>query len=60
MGGYGLGGLLWVWLGFVWARYLAPSLLSAADVAVPSEAPGVRAGPVPCAGGVPGAVAWLA
>ena len=59
-GGYGLGVLVCVWLGLVWARCLAPSLLSAAAVGVPSKAPGVRAGPVPRSGGLPEAVAWLA
>ena len=54
LGGYGLGGLVWVWLGLVWARYLAPSLPSAAAAAAPGEALGARAGPVPRAGGVRG------
>ena len=58
LGGYGLGGLVWVWLGLVWARYLAPSLPSAAAAAAPGEALGARARPVPCAGGVPEAAAW--
>ena len=30
LGGYGWGGLKWVWLGLVWAPYLTPSLPSAA------------------------------
>ena len=59
-GGTALGGLVWVSLGWVWAPYLAPSLLSAEDVAVAGKGPGVRAGPVPCAGGLPGGVARLA
>ena len=40
LGGYGLGGLVWVWLGLVWAQYFAPSLPSAAAAAAPGEAPG--------------------
>ena len=59
-----LGGITWVWLRLVWARYLAPSLPSAAAAAVPGgwpgEAPWARTGLVPRAGGVPGAAAWLA
>ena len=58
--GYGLGGLVWVWLGLVWARYFAPSLLSAAAAAAPGEAPGARAGATPRAGGVPGAAVGAA
>ena len=42
-GGYGLRGLVWVWLGLVWARYFAPSLPSAAAAAAPGEAPRARA-----------------
>ena len=59
LGGYGLGKLTWVLLSLVWARYLAPSLPSAAAAAVPSEAPGALAGPVPRTSGVPGAGARL-
>ena len=44
----------------MWARYFAPSLLLAAAAAAPGEAPGARAGSVPRARGVPGAVAWPA
>ena len=55
------GGLGWVWLGRVWARYSAPSIPSVAAAAapggLPGEAPWARAGPVPRAGGVPGAAA---
>ena len=60
LAGYGLGGLVWVWLALVWARYLAPSLPSDAAAAAPGEALGARAGPVPCAGGVLGAAVWPA
>ena len=60
LGGYGLGGLVWVWLGLVWARYFAPSLPSAAAAAAPGEVPGARAEATPRARGVPGAAARLA
>ena len=60
LGEYSLGGLVWVWLGLVWARYLAPSLPSAAAAVAPSEAPRARAGAIPRAGGVPGAVVGAA
>ena len=60
LGGYDLGELTCVWLGLVWARYLLPCPRSAAAPAVPGDAPRARAGPVPRAGSVPGAVAWLA
>ena len=60
LGGYGLGGLVWVWLGLVWARYFAPSLPSAAAAAAPGEAPGARAGATSRAGGVPGAAVGAA
>ena len=59
LGGYGLGGLVWMWLGLVWARYFAPSLPPAAAAAAAGELLGARAGATPCAGGVPGAAAWL-
>ena len=57
LGEYGLGALVWVWLGFVWARYLAPSLPSAAAVAALGEVLGARVGSVLRAGGVLGAAA---
>ena len=60
LGGNGLGGLVWVWLGLVWARYFAPSLPLAAAAAAPGEAPEARAGSAPRARGVPGAAAWPA
>ena len=60
LAGYGLVGLVWVWLGLVWAQYFAPSLPSAADAAAPGEAPGARAGANPRAGGVPGAAVGAA
>ena len=67
LGEYGLGGLVWVWLGLVWARYFATPLPSAAAAASPGEAPGARAGATPRAGGVLGAtveaaarLAWAA
>ena len=56
-GGYGLGGLVRVWLSLVWERYLVPSLPSARAAAAPGEALGARAGPVPRAGGIVGAAA---
>ena len=64
----GEGGLGWVRLGgshvgvagLGEGAVLGPSLLSAAAAAVPSEAPGARAGPVPRASCVPGAVGRLA
>ena len=67
LGGNGLGGLVCVWVGLVWARYFAPSLPTAAAAAAAGEAPLARAGPVTCACVVLGAaacpdeaVAWLA
>ena len=60
LGANGLGGLEWVLLGLVWARYFAPSLPLAAAAAAPREAPGARAGSVPSARGMPGAAAWPA
>ena len=57
LGGYGLGGLVRVWLGLVWARYSAPSLPSAAGAVVPAEALGARVGPIPTDGAVRGASA---
>ena len=46
-----------MWLGLAWVPYLAPFLPSAAAAAVPGEALGARAGPVPRASGVPGDLA---
>ena len=60
LGGYGLGGLVWVWLGLVWARYFAHSLSSAAAAAAPADAPWAHAGATPRAGGVPGAAVGAA
>ena len=60
LGGHGLGGLVWVWLGLAWARYSAPSLPSAAAAAALGQALRARAGSVPCARGVLGAAAWPA
>ena len=59
-GGNGLGGLVWVCVGLVWARYFAPSLPTAAAAAVAGEAPVARAGSVPRFCGVPEAAAWPA
>ena len=50
--GYGLGGLVRVWLSLVWERYLVPSLPSARAAAAPGEALGARAGPVPRTSGI--------
>ena len=60
LGGNVLGGLLWVGLGLVWARYFAPSLPLAAAAAAAGESPGARAGSLSRARGVPGAAAWPA
>ena len=60
LGGNGLGGLVWVWVGLVWARYFAPSLPTAPAAAAPGEAPGAHAGSVPRVCGVPEAAAWPA
>ena len=60
LGGNGLGGLVWVWVGLVWARYFAPSLPTAATAAAAGEAPVARAGSVPRVCGVLGAAVWLA
>ena len=46
LGGDVLEGLVWVWLGLLWARSLAPSLPSAAAVVIPGKALGARLGPV--------------
>ena len=59
-GGYSLAGLVWLWLGLVWARYLALSLPSASAVAAHGEALGARVGLDPRASSVLGAVARLA
>ena len=53
-------GLVWVWLGLVWARYFATSLPSAAAAAAPVQALGAHGGPVPRAGSVPGDAVWPA
>ena len=55
-----MGGLVWVRLGLMSARYFAPSLPTAAAAAAPGEAPGARAGSVPRVRSVPGATAWPA
>ena len=44
LGGYGLGGLVWVWAGLAWARYFALSLPTAAAAAAAGEASAARAG----------------
>ena len=51
---------MWVWVGFMWARYFAPSLPTAAAAAAAGEAPVARAGPVPRVCGVLGAAACSA
>ena len=56
-GGYGLGGLVWVWAGLAWARYFALSLPTAAAAAAAGEASAARAGFFPRLRGVPGAAA---
>ena len=60
MGGNGLGGLVWVWVGLAWARYFAPSLPTAAAAAAAGEAPVARAGSFPRFCGLLGAAAWPA
>ena len=57
LGGYGLGGLVWVWAGLAWARYFALSLPTAAAAAAAGEASAARAGFFPRLRGVPGAAA---
>ena len=57
LGGNSFGGLVWVWVGFVSARYFAPSLPTAAAAAAAGEAPLVCAGPVFHVCGVLGAAA---
>ena len=58
LGGNGLGGLVWVWVGLPWAQYFEPSLPTAAAAAAAGEAPAARAGSVPRFRGVLGAAAW--
>ena len=60
LGGNCLGGLVWVWVGLVWARYFALSLPTAAAAAAAGEAPVARAGFFPCLRGVLGVAAWPA
>ena len=60
LGGNGLGGLVWVWVGLAWARYFAPSLTTAAAAAAAGEAPVARAGSFPRFRGVLGAAVWPA
>ena len=60
LGGNGLGGLVWVWVGLAWARYFALSLPTAAAAAAAGEAPVARAGSFPRFRGVLGVAAWPA
>ena len=60
LGGNGLGGLVWVWVGLAWARYFALSLPPAAAAAAAGEASAARAGFLPRLRGVLGAAAWPA
>ena len=60
LGGNGLRGLVWVWVGLVWARYFALSLPTAAAAAAAGEAPVARAGSFPRFRGVLGVAAWPA
>ena len=60
LGGNGLGGLVWVWVGLAWARYLAPSLPTAAAAAAAGEAPVACAGSFSRFCDVLGAAAWPA
>ena len=59
-GGNGFGGLVWVLVGLVAARYFAPSLPTAAAAAAAGEAPVARAGSVSSSCGVLGPAAWPA
>ena len=47
LGGNGLDGLVWVWVGLAWARYFALSLPTAAAAAAVGEASVARAGFLP-------------
>ena len=60
LGGNGLGGLVWVWVGSAWAGYFALSLPTAAAAAAAGEASAARAGFFPRLRGVLGAAAWPA
>ena len=60
LGGNGLGGLVWVWPGLVWARYFPLSLPTAAAAAAVGEAPVARAGSFCRCRSVLGAAAWPA
>ena len=60
LGGNGLGGLVWVWVGLAWARYFALSLPTAAAAAAAGEASEARAGFFPRLRGVLRAAAWPA
>ena len=60
LGGNGLGGLVWVWVGFACARYFVPSLPTAAAAAATGEAPVARAGSFACFRGVLASAAWPA
>ena len=59
-GGNCSGGLVWVWVGLVWARYFPLSLPTAAAAAAACEAPVARPGSVPRFCGVLGVAAWPA
>ena len=60
LGGNGLGGLVWVWVGLAWAQYFALSLPTAAAAAAAGEASVARAGFFPRLRGVLGVGAWPA
>ena len=60
LGGNGLGGLVWVWVGVAWARYFALSLPTAAAAAAAGEASAARAGFLPRLRSVLGVAAWPA
>ena len=60
LGGNGLAGLVWVWVGPAWARYFGLSLPTAAAAAAAGEAPVARAGSFPRFLGVLWAAAWPA
>ena len=60
LGGNGLGGLVWVWVGLAWARYFVLSLPTAAAAAAAGKASVARAGFFPRLRCVLGVAAWPA
>ena len=60
LGGNGLGGLVWVWLGLAWARYFALSLPTAAAAAAAGEAVSRPAGAAAAAPSAPISLSFAA